>query len=512
VSPKNLRTQGAYIVQFDQRAAKFIYPDHAPFDDDEIVLRICNTTPWKRYRLIFGSKTVGSDAMASTTVGYAATEVDAALRGANAILANDHTCNDRAVTGLPEKPGDKQGDDLTAQCLRLRNQVSSLVWVAEEVMRERDGIATMMAECGSRRDPRAMKGEDSSYLKQRCGKLFLDGDDYPEYDIGTDVNGYLDQIGVSAQIAWIDDTWHIVDRNPVQRKRFNDDGTPAPDVPLPVVTPPSLRSNPGEGVLPATIIGYLNTRAELVTAIQRAMDGYSKLAALSLRIREDLARRQTTFRLGRFAGNRIVVATLEEHTVRVGFTQDRKRLQFSTEIVPHQLSLTVQGTSYVQFDIGIAYSSADGATYGPSVQTVGGMPTEVVQRTGDGHDLNPVLFASFLWCAQSLERPWISRSCRDGSRDIRWWFPRFAFGLPLSADLGRGSAYLGASVPVIPYVSLIGGVNAQRVQKLSGIREGDPVPSGGIPTSTELKWGWFASVGVTEEIFHLLVPQVEAAK
>ena len=95
---------------------------------------------------------------------------------------------------------------------------------------------------------------------------------------------------------------------------------------------------------------------------------------------------------------------------------------------------------------------------------------------------------------------------------MAWWFPRFAVGLPLSANLGRGSVYGGLALPYIPYVSIIFGGNAQRVEELDGMAEGDIVPSGGIRTSTRLKVGVFASVGVTEEIFYLLIPKTEAAK
>ena len=231
------------------------------------------------------------------------------------------------------------------------------------------------------------------------------------------------------------------------------------------------------------------------------------------RVREDLARRQTTFRLGRFPGNRIVVATLEEHTLRIGFTQDRKHLQFSTVVVPHQLSLNVQKTSFVQFDVGVAFSTVNAPTYVSRVQNdANGSPVEVVRKESDGRNLDPVVFASFLWCPQDLEQPWIARTCKDGSRGVAWWAPRFAVGLPLSANLGRGSVYGGLALPYIPYVSLIVGGNAQRVQQLDGMSEGDAVPSGGVQTSTRLKVGLFASVGVTEEIFYLLVPKTEAAK
>ncbi|MFZ5894854.1 MAG: hypothetical protein ACOY0T_27585 [Myxococcota bacterium] len=497
---------GAYVVRFDQGRGKFVYPDHAPFAEDELVLRICNTTPWKRYRLVFGSKTVGNDAVAATTVGYAATEVNAALRGANAILANDHTCADEAVADTKKsgKPDDKAAErnDLSNQCNRLRQQVTALVKVAQIVMERRDRAATLMAECGSLSDERLGAPQPPRAPGQRmtldtvCAQLFNDGsrEDPQTYDIGAEVNFELKEHGIEEQVVWLDDTWHVVERG----------AGPAAA---------SLASNPGEGVLPPTIVGYLNTRAELINAIQRAMDGFSKLAALSLRVREDLARRQTTFRLGRFPGNRIVVATLEEHTLRIGFTQDRKHLQFSTVVVPHQLSLNVQKTSFVQFDVGVAFSTVSAPTYASRVQDdANGAPIEVVRKESDGRNLDPVIFASFLWCPQDLELPWIARTCKDGSRGFAWWAPRFAVGLPLSANLGRGSVYGGLSLPYIPYVSLIVGGNAQRVQQLAGMSEGDPVPSGGVQTSTRLKVGLFASVGVTEEIFYLLVPKTEAAK
>ncbi|HEX2878310.1 MAG TPA: hypothetical protein VHO25_02120, partial [Polyangiaceae bacterium] len=320
--PETLKgTEGVYIVQFDQSNAQFIYPDYGPLDDDEIVLRICNTTPWKRYRLIFGSKTAGNDAISATTVGYAATEVDAALRGANALLANDHTCADPKVTGFVEASGTAvknakitneatPHENLQTQCLNLRKQVAALVEVAKEVMTNRDQVATTMVECASRRTLKSKRQTASpNQVQLGCDLLFGDGAaTYDGFDIGEEVNWLLKAKDIGQQIVWIDDTWHVVDLEGANLS-------------------PSLRSDPGEGILPPTIVGYLNTRAELITAIQRAMDGFSKLMALSHRIREDRAVRQTAFRLGRFSGNRIVVATLEEHTLRVAFTQDRKHLK-----------------------------------------------------------------------------------------------------------------------------------------------------------------------------------------
>jgi hypothetical protein len=244
------------------------------------------------------------------------------------------------------------------------------------------------------------------------------------------------------------------------------------------------------------------------------MDGYSKLSALTLRVQEELARRQLFFRLGRFAGNRLIVGTLEEHTARLGFTDDRKHLTYRTESVPHQFSLLVENTSHVQIDIGVAFSGIRAPAYGARLSINTAEPSAVITEESDGRELDPVVFASFLWCAQSLERPWIARSCSDGTRGIRWWAPRIAIGLPLSADLGRGSAFAGLSLPYIPYMSLIGGVNARRVQELaSGLRENGPAPvSGEVPTETKLTYGWFFAVGVTEEVFYLLIPKIEAAK
>lgn len=483
-----------YIVQFDQAAARFIYPPHPAFDNDEIVLKICNSSAWKRYRLVFGSKTVGDDAISSTTVGYTATQLDAALRGATSVLANDHTCNDPEVIGTAAaaEKAEKPKPDLTAQCQRLRREVTALAEVAKSVIGSRDELASLIAECGSLP---ALGG--TSGFDERCATLLVDGLHGPggnleAEEIGAEANDLLQQYKVDQEIVWVDDAWHLVERGTGNE--------------------PSLGSNPGEQVLPPSLIGYINTRAQLVAAIQQAMDGFSKLSALSLRMREDLARRQTVFRIGRFPGNRIVVATLEEHTVRVGFTQDRKRLRFGTEVVPHQLSLNVEKTSFVQIDLGIAFSSADEPRYKSVVNTVGGAPTTTVQEDTDGRDLSPVIFASFLWCAQDLGRPWISRTCRDGTKGLAYAAPRLAVGLPLNANLGRGSLYAGLSLPYIPYVSLIGGLHAKRVEVLNGISEGDPVPESGIPTTATLKFGFFGSIGITEEIFNLLVPHVEAAK
>lgn len=482
---ERLRKGSVYIVQFNQKAERFIYPDSDPMDGDEVVLRICGAGPWNRYRLVFGSKTVGEDALTSTTVGYAPSDVNATLRSATTLLASDQTCQDTTLS-----PTDKPADNLTQQCSRLRGQVSALVEVAKKVIEARDRLANRLAECGATDGNKY--GDCAPTQSAEYFRNLINGETTPE--IGQTVNAELAKCGIGEQVVWLDDTWHVIDRTR--------EGTL-----------PSLASAAGQRALPAPIVGYLNVRAELITALQRAMDGYSKLSALALRLQEELSRRKLTFRLGRFAGNRLVVGTLEEHTGRLGYTQDRKHLTYTTERVPHQISLIVRPTSHVELGIGVAFSTVTSPKYDTRL-AAGDPPTEVIERTSDGRELSPVIFASFLWCAQALDRPWISRSCRDGGRGWKWWLPRLVVGLPLSADLGRGSAYAGLSLPYIPYVSLIAGAHAQRVSELGkGLQEGNAAPSSGnVPTREELDVGFFTAVSVTEEVFYLLVPKVEAAK
>ncbi len=176
-------------------------------------------------------------------------------------------------------------------------------------------------------------------------------------------------------------------------------------------------------------------------------------------------------------------------------------------------TLLVRNTSGYEFSFGVGYSWLEAPEWTTSTETENGVPVRRARKTTDGRDLAPVLFASFLWCEQPSDRQLWARACRDGSRGPKRWLPRVVVGLPISSDLGRGSAYAGASLPYVRYVAIIGGVHLRRVKELrrpaadEGIVDGDAVP-----TSDVLKVGPFVSLAVTEEIFGLILPRLEPAK
>jgi hypothetical protein len=418
----------------------------------------------------------------ATTVGYAPSDIDTALRGASRQLVSDSTCQDAELTNPTGPAQGLANRDYPAQCQRVREQVEGLVETVKKVIERRDEFASDLVKWAADKDG-AHRKKGQIHGKESC----------ETESIGTFVNDELKKNRIDRQIVWVDDAWHVIDR---------DSGGNVP----------SIRETPGGAALPATLVAYLNTRAELITAVQRAMDGCTKLVSLKLKIEDENRRRVLRFRLGKFDGNKLIVATLEEHTVRLGFSDDSKRLVYSAETAPHQITLVVKNTSGYEFSFGVTYSSVGAPKWGTQAGTDPTVPRTVV-RTSDGRDLSPVLFVSFLWCEEPSDRSWYARACRSGRRGIAHWFPRLAVGLPISADLGRGSAYAGIALPYFPYVSLIGGVHLRRVQKLQGnLVEGGPIAGDVVPTQDALRVGGFVAIGVTEEIFNLLIPKLEPAK
>jgi hypothetical protein len=198
-------------------------------------------------------------------------------------------------------------------------------------------------------------------------------------------------------------------------------------------------------------------RTALLDVVRALMQNYSTLAVVAARVASAPPPHPQIFALGSFGANTVVQATLLRHRFGARFGPARDQLVYEATSRQYALSLTVHGTSYFQVQSGAALSLLPSRTFRIEPSTTAGQGTI---RVSDPFTFTPTVFVNLLWCAQDVGAHHWARRCR-GRVDSTWWrsLPTVSVGVPLSEQLFAPSAFVGVSLPYIPYVSLIVGAH-----------------------------------------------------
>lgn len=293
---------------------------------------------------------------------------------------------------------------------------------------------------------------------------------------------------------------------------------------------------------------------ELQRSILTKAQTYDRLRALASNLFAAHSDRRSAYRLGAYPGNRLLVVRAREHRSSLRLSDEGTSLAHTVETTPHSISITIKSTSWFSLNAGMVVSGLPRHTF--RARQASETQSVLVRDIADW-SVDPVFFATIHWCAQDLSRPIYARRCAGYAptpRDVvdpgdvplgngrfnhlspeaerlrrrerlRRWSPGFAIGVPLDRKVFDFNLLLGLSLPYIPYVSIITGVQLARVNR---VREGIGLaPASGSAgdattfgvgenavdagTHQRLVPGWFIAITLTDEIFRKLFPSLEAA-
>lgn len=292
----------------------------------------------------------------------------------------------------------------------------------------------------------------------------------------------------------------------------------------------------------------------LKVAVGQQLATYDRLRSLAANLHATRTHHRAAYRVGSYPGNRLLVLRAREHRSSLRLSDEGTSLAHTVETTPHSISITIKSTSWFSLNAGMVVSGLPRHTF--RARQASETQSVLVRDIADW-SVDPVFFATIHWCAQDLSRPIYARRCagyaptphdvvdpadvplgtgrfnhlspeaeRLRRRErLRRWTPGFAIGVPLSREAFDFNLMFGLSLPYIPYVSIITGVQLARVTR---VREGIGLApaSGSVGDATtfgvgenavdagtheRLIPGWFIAITLTDEIFRALFPSLEAA-
>lgn len=553
------RSPADYVVVFRQGLRRFDYPAQNPVSGQEIVLCVDASAPQSRFRLTSGVSRTGQGQPSdrSTTVGFSPS------RPSTTALRQVSTSANEPVTRCDALANGRDQDN----CNRASAQVSALQRIVVDVARYRDHLATLVSELtnapSSRSSleawlsiPRAICSNSGSTQPQDGGppshevvvslparttaptgrqdgenRRIDDDPSIPRFQLPSDCSSAGQQIATIENyvehrlvkdhvgIRWSDGSWYF---EPTIDSRLQildpDAGAPSGNGSNRNTSNNAPRTAQYESANPdaISVINDLRaSRAELLTVLSGAMQAYSQLVSVVENSIADSAQRQMLFRVGVYDGGTIVSFQLDDLAPVVTLGERRDSLTYSFRTTTHPGSLTVRSTALLQAQVGLLAGSVERPVF--RLQASGAGQNQIVQDDS-GHFVAPVTFASVALCAQDMSVPIWSRRC-VGSAEFWKWLPHPTIGVPLNASLFQGNAFFGLSMPYVPYVSVVGGVqlasaNQLRIVNGTQLQVGDNVQSTSLEQIQEarLRVGAFVGITVTSDILGLFQPAVRPAQ